>query len=121
MESAASVTVESAAKPAAIHTATVSRVYATAIATAEPATVASTIAAVTATVSITAAISAIAVSATEPRAGSDKDAAGEPRWAIVAIRCAGIRIVVVIAVIADRRGIFVAAAVVGQTANADPN
>ena len=58
-------------------------------------------------IAVTAAVS-ITVTAAEPGTGADEEAAIKPRWAIVTIRSAGIRIVAVITVRADRSRIAVA-------------
>jgi hypothetical protein len=39
----------------------------------------------------------------EPRPGANKDSAREPAWSIVAVRCAAIRVIVVVTVRARRR------------------
>jgi len=60
-------------------------------------------------ISIAAAIAipAVSITAAEPRPHADKDAAVEPSRTIVAIRRAGIRRVVVVAVSAHRRSIAI--------------
>jgi hypothetical protein len=51
---------------------------------------------------------AVTVAAAEPRSGTDKEAAAKPRRTIVPIRGAGIRIIAVVAIRADRGRIPVA-------------
>ena len=41
--------------------------------------------------------------AMEPRPGANKDSAGEPAWSIVAVGCAGVRVIVVVAIRAHGR------------------
>jgi hypothetical protein len=57
--------------------------------------------------SVTVAIP-IAITTPVPGAGTDEHTAGKPRWTIVAIRSAGIRIVAVIPISADRSRVAVA-------------
>ena len=83
------LSVEAAVKPATAKTA--------AVVAAAP-IVAATI--VTSTVEA-AAVVRTAIVAVKPGAGTDKDAIHEPVWAVVAVRRASIRIVVVITVGAD--------------------
>jgi hypothetical protein len=47
--------------------------------------------------------SAVVVAAAEPRAGSDEDAAGEPLGTIVAVGRARVRVIIIVAVVAQRR------------------
>jgi len=41
--------------------------------------------------------------AVEPGAGADEDAAGEPAWSVEAVGCAGVRVIIVVAVRANWR------------------
>ena len=65
------------------------------------------------------AIVATAESAAEPGAGADEDAATEPRWTIVAIGCAGVGVIPVVAVGANR-GIPIASTI-HRAANPNAN
>ncbi len=56
----------------------------------------------------------MSVIAVIPGPGADEDAAGEPIRSIEAVGCAGVRIIVVVAISADGRG-----AVIGRAANSD--
>jgi hypothetical protein len=112
VEASASTTVESATDCAAT---IASSYYATAVTTADEA---SGSIAVSATESIAVA-TAEAVSATEPRTGADEDASIEPRRAVVAVGCAGVGCVVIVAVVAGRRAIGVAAAIWNSGAEAN--
>jgi hypothetical protein len=73
---------------------------------------------VSAAIAIDSAVT-VAITTPVPGAGSNKQAAGEPRRAIVAIRSASIRIVAVVAIGADRSGIAVAA--INRAADPDTN
>ncbi len=88
-----------------------------AIAAIESASVsAATVIAISATV-ITATIVAVAsvsVITAIPGAGADEDAADEPVRSIEAVGCAGVRIIIVVAIGADGRG-----AVIGRCAKSD--
>jgi hypothetical protein len=78
------------------------------------------IAARIAIVATASVVAAAIVAPSIPRAGTDEDATGEPFRAIVAIRCAGIRIVVVVAISAHRWPISIATVVRADT-HADRN
>jgi hypothetical protein len=65
---------------------------------------------VPAAIAVHTVVSVIAISTVAiPWAGSDKDAAAKPRWAIVPIRRAGVGIVAVVAISADGSRIAIAA------------
>jgi hypothetical protein len=114
-----------AAKPAANRAATIAAtdpgasitITGTSISTAIAIAAAITVAAA---IAINAAI-AVAITATEPRTGSDKEAAIKPRRAVVSVRGAGVRIVAVVAVRTDRCGIAIAAIHRTADPNADRN
>ena len=114
MESATTTSEAVACITAAVATA-ISAAVATAISTA-----------VAATISVAAAISRIAIPAAisiataEPRARADKDPAVKPLRAVIAVRSAGVRRVIVVAVGAYRRGIT-AVSVCGADADTHRN
>ena len=58
---------------------------------------------------------AVAVKPVEPRAGADKHATREPLRSVVAVRCAGVRIIAIIAVSTDRWRAKVSPSVVGRS------
>jgi hypothetical protein len=64
------------------------------------------------------AAEAKAASETKPRSSADKEAAVEPVWAVVAVRRAGVRIIIVVAVIADWLG-TVAVTIVSRSSEAN--
>ena len=80
------------------------------------ATVVATAAAIipAATVAVSATIVAVSIIAVIPGAGADEDTAYEPIRSVEAIGCAGVRIIIVVAVGADWRW-----AVVGRAADSD--
>jgi hypothetical protein len=77
-------------------------------------TVITAAAVISATVAVSAAVVAVSVIAVEPGAGADEDAAGEPIRTVVAVGCAGVRIIIVVAISTDWRG-----AVIGRGANSN--
>ena len=118
VEAAGSTTVEAA--PALIAAATTAVTVAAvevsaAVAVIISASVAATtvIAVATATVAVTTPIVAVSV-AVEPRSSSDEDTAYEPVRTVIAVGCASVRIIVIVAVFANWRG-----AVINRGANAD--
>jgi len=88
-----------------------------AIAAIESASVsAATVVAVSATViaATIVAVASVSVITAIPGAGADEDAADEPVRSIEAVGCAGVRIIIVVAIGADGRG-----AVIGRGDNSD--
>jgi hypothetical protein len=103
---------EVAAAPIGVAAVEVSTTIAAAVSTAIPAIISAPIVVAAATVisaaiTISAPIEAAAV-AVDPRAGSDEDAADKPVRAVVSIRSAVIRRIIVVAVSADGRSAIVA-------------
>ena len=127
METAAAATVE-ASNARATDTATESAPHCAAAVSATitcaPITIATASITVAAAIAITGASIAIAVAApitiaaTEPRAGTNKDTAVEPRRTVIAIRSTGVGIVAVVAVGADWG---IPAVTVATVRRSDPN
>jgi hypothetical protein len=79
---------------------------------------------VTTTVAIASAIAitAVAMTTSKPRTGTDEDPAVKPRWAIIAVRCAGIRRIVIVTVGTDWRGIpIIVISTINWAANTYPD
>src|SRR5712691_10747397 len=104
--------------PAAVRSATaVEAAASAAIAAIESASVsAATVVAVSATLiaATIVAVASVSVITAIPGAGADEDAADEPVRSIEAVGCAGVRIIIVVAIGADGRG-----AVIGRGDNSD--